>query len=122
MTFSPDGKTLASASWDGKLGLWDVASQRNLGLLRGHNGDVYCAAFSPDGRTIVTSGGDPTVRFWNVETRQEMFVLRGRKLESERTPAALGCLNLLYPAVGTQSSVTRFGPKRARRFPPTSPP
>ena len=80
LTFSPDGKTLASASWDGKLGLWEVASQRNLGLLRGHNGEVSCAAFSPDGRTIVTSGRDATLRFWNVETRQEMFVLRGRKL------------------------------------------
>jgi WD40 repeat protein len=80
LTFSPDGKTLASASWDGKLGLWDVASQRKLGLLRGHNGEVSCAAFSPDGRTIVTSGRDATMRFWNVETRQEMFVLRGRKL------------------------------------------
>ncbi len=81
LVFSPDGKTLASAGWDGKLGLWDVASRRNLALLPGHNWSVTCAAFSPDGRTIATCGEDPTVRFWNVETRQEMFVLRGRKMK-----------------------------------------
>ena len=33
VAFSPDGQTLASASWDGKLGLWNVKERRNLAEL-----------------------------------------------------------------------------------------
>jgi len=76
VAFSPDGQTLASASWDGKLGLWNVKERRNLALLRGHKGEMSSVAFSPDGRTVATSSEDKTVRLWNLETRREIAVLR----------------------------------------------
>jgi WD40 repeat protein len=76
LAFSPDGQTLASASWDGRLGLWNVKERRNLGLSRGHKGHLATVAFSPDGRTVATSSGDATVRLWNLATRREVAVLR----------------------------------------------
>jgi WD40 repeat protein/serine/threonine protein kinase len=76
VAFSPDGQTLASAGYDGKLGLWSVKERRNLGMLRGHKGLVCSVAFSPDGRTVATSSGDTTVRLWNLATRREVVVLR----------------------------------------------
>jgi WD40 repeat protein len=52
VAFSPDGKTLASASSDNTIRLWDVASRQTLGApLTGHTDIVESVAFSPDGKT-----------------------------------------------------------------------
>ena len=78
VAFSPDGKTLATASREpvgGNLYLWDVASGKLLATLRGHSAAVQAVAFSPDGRTLASGGSDQTVRLWNVETRRELMQL-----------------------------------------------
>jgi WD40 repeat protein len=69
VTFSPNGKILASGSYDATVRLWDVSSDKPIGQpLRGHSGDVDSVAFSPDGKTLVSSGMDKTIRLWNVTT------------------------------------------------------
>ena len=68
MAFSPDGKTLASASWDKTVILWDVASRTPLGEpLKGHQDAVYSVAFSPDGKTLASASWDQTVILWDVD-------------------------------------------------------
>jgi WD40 repeat protein len=77
LAFTPDGSTLVSGGWDGRLGIWDVRNQRKLAFLRGHNNSINSAVISPDGGTIATCGDDSTVRLWSVTQRQEIALLQG---------------------------------------------
>ncbi len=65
LTFLPDG-TLLSASADGTLRRWDLAS--GLGAaLRGHSDHIQAMAVSADGRRVASGGADRTVRVWQLE-------------------------------------------------------
>ena len=75
VAFSPDGKTLALASREGSVQLWDVATGKILQTLKGHSSAVQAVVFSPDGRTLASGSSDETVRLWNVETRRELMQL-----------------------------------------------
>src|SRR5207245_1280824 len=70
VTFSPDGKTLATSGADGTIKLWNVALKQEVATLRGHTGPVESVAFSPDGKTLA-SVGDTTVRLWRAASFEE---------------------------------------------------
>ena len=53
--FSPDGKRIATASWDHTTKIWDAASGKLLQDFNGHTHWVWSAKFSPDGKYIVTA-------------------------------------------------------------------
>jgi WD40 repeat protein/serine/threonine protein kinase/tetratricopeptide (TPR) repeat protein len=75
VAFSPDGKTLAMASYSGSVQLWDVSTGKLLDTLKGHSSAVRAVVFSPDGRTLASASSDQTVRLWNVQTRRELMQL-----------------------------------------------
>ena len=69
VSFSPDGRRIASGSADHTIIIWDAESGEAVGEpLRGHDGLVLCVSFSPDGKRIVSGSYDYTVRIWDAET------------------------------------------------------
>jgi len=70
VVFSYDNKTLASASADRKVKLWDVEKKnlkKNLkGTLEGHRQDIICVCFSLDNKTLASASYDETVKLWDV--------------------------------------------------------
>jgi WD40 repeat protein len=66
IAWSPDGKTLASASEDKTVRLWDAATGRERRVLQGHSQSVWAVAWSPDGTTLASGSNDNTVRLWDV--------------------------------------------------------
>ncbi len=64
VAFTPDGARLASASRDGAIFLWDVATRRKVGNLAGHTMRVNDVKFLPDGQTLISASVDRSIRFW----------------------------------------------------------
>ncbi|MEW5870676.1 MAG: NACHT domain-containing protein [Chloroflexota bacterium] len=71
VAFSPDGRYLVSGYDNGKVILWDMASQQITGRTLGeHSNWVSCVAFSPDGGMAASGSGDGTIFLWDTATYQ----------------------------------------------------
>jgi WD40 repeat protein len=66
VAYAPDGKTLATASNDGTVKLWDMATGRELLTIQGVADAVLGVTVSLDGRMLATAGADGKAKIWDV--------------------------------------------------------
>ena len=66
VSWSPDGKTLATAGFDGTVRLWEVASRKELRKYEGHSKLVLSVAVSPNGKQILSGSNDNTAKLWDI--------------------------------------------------------
>jgi RNA polymerase sigma factor (sigma-70 family) len=75
--FSSDSKLLAGATsgnppnHDHTLHLWDLATGKEIGALKGHESYVTALAVAPKGNVLASASRDGTIRFWDLATRRE---------------------------------------------------
>ena len=72
---SPNGKILATGSYDQKIKLWDTATGLEIKTLSGHNGAIYGLAFRPDGKILASASADRTVKLWDVASGERRDTL-----------------------------------------------
>src|SRR5437764_1379601 len=81
VTYSPDGKSLASGSLDKTIKLWDVQTGKVRATLKGHMYRLLSVAFSPDGKTLASGSGQllrgGELMLWDVQTGKEQATLKG---------------------------------------------
>ena len=85
--FSPDGRLVVTAGYDGTTHVWSAESGDELRTLPSGR-PVFSATFSPDGRQIVTGHRDGTARVWDVASGARLGILRagGRVLSAAFSP------------------------------------
>lgn len=77
VAFSPDGSTIATASFDHTVKLWDARSAMLKMTLVGHADMVLAVAFSPDGQTLASAGFDATIKLWDARSGRLRQTLNG---------------------------------------------
>jgi WD40 repeat protein len=68
--FSPDGRTLASASYV-TIRLWDTATGEENQILTGHAGRIIGITFTEDGKRLISVARDKSYRIWDAITGEE---------------------------------------------------
>ncbi len=82
LAFSPDGKRLASGSYDNTVGIRDVSTGRLLRTLKGHTGSFRSVVYSPDGKNLATCSHEDGIRIWDAATGKLLRTIREPALSS----------------------------------------
>ncbi|MCC5661165.1 hypothetical protein LC608_30230 [Nostoc sp. XA010] len=81
ISFSPDGKTIASSGEDLTIKLWNPDG-KEIKTIKAHEGtsfDPMSIDFSSDSKIIISGSGDKTIKLWNTTNGYEISSLIGHR-------------------------------------------
>ena len=108
VTYSWDGRILASCDTEHSIKLWDSNSGECLKILEGHTGLINSLAFAVDDRHIISSSADETMRIWNWENSECVQTLAVEKLyQSMNVKGVTGLNTIVLDTVKTLGAVDR---------------
>jgi WD40 repeat protein/serine/threonine protein kinase len=77
VSFSPDGKYLATGAQDNSVAIFDVISGKQTQVFKnGHTKEVTTVCYSPDGKRLASGSNDNSIRIWDIPSGQSQ-VLNG---------------------------------------------
>jgi WD40 repeat protein/tRNA A-37 threonylcarbamoyl transferase component Bud32 len=77
LAFAPDGRTLATGSWNGKVTIWDAFKTPEQATLVGHDDLIRSVACAPDGSRLATASWDRTIQLWKLPSGERQARLEG---------------------------------------------
>jgi WD40 repeat protein len=77
VSWNPDGSLLATGHLDDTVRIWNVSTQQEVAVLRGHKSWIDSVSFCEEGKYVASGSFDCTVRLWDLRTRREMAILTG---------------------------------------------
>jgi WD40 repeat protein len=72
ISFSPDGKMIASSSGDGTITLWNLDGERLGSKEEAHSGSINDLSFTPNGQAIASVGEDSLIKFWDLSNQEDV--------------------------------------------------
>jgi len=101
LTFSSDGASLVSGSYDKTIKLWDVQTGGVIKTFHGHTNTVYSVSISVDCNMIASGSGDGTIRLWNIQTKECHCIMEQQE--------EVRCVS--FSPTNTQHLISTFGNK-----------
>lgn len=77
VTFSPDGRLMATSDDSGLITIWETNSLREIWNSKEHGNSVYSVTFSPDGQLLASASSDQTIKLWSISSGKCVKTLRG---------------------------------------------
>ena len=76
VAWSPDGKLLATASWDQTARIHDAATGELQSVLRGHTSNINSICWNPNGQMLATASDDETLRIWSLKGHYQPLTIQ----------------------------------------------